>query len=191
MKGCKLVLKRIFCLFIIFSFILFGISQNGIVVQGKSHPSKRMNYKNAILKSEAKEIAKFHLDAAEDKEGKRTKGNKWSDNTKISKTYPLYDSEEKLCAYAVELKDSGEDAGYVVVGASEEYSPIIEYATSGKFYEGELKGSEYLLYDGTLGYYKTSETSDMVSDIRDKGQTYKKVKRKQNREKHTEECMIW
>ena len=188
MNGCKLVLKRIFCLFIIFSFILFGISQNRIVIEGKSRSSKRMDYKNTIQKREAKEIANFHLNVAEDhREGRRTKENKWSDDTKISKTYPLYDSEEKLCAYAFELKDSGEDAGYVVVGANEEYSPIIEYATSGKFYDGELKESEYLLYDGTLGYYKTSETSDVVSDIRDKGHTCKKVKTRQSREKHTEE----
>lgn len=188
MNGCKLVLKRIFCLFIIFSFILFGISQNRIVIEGKSRSSKRMDYKNTIQKREAKEIANFHLNVAEDhREGKRTKENKWSDDTKISKTYPLYDSEEKLCAYAFELKDSGEDAGYVVVGANEEYSPIIEYATSGKFYDGELKESEYLLYDGTLGYYKTSETSDVVSDIRDKGHTCKKIKTRKSREKHTEE----
>lgn len=188
MKEIQNAVKRVFCLFIIFAFILFGISQNSVICVGKPNASRRMDYKNSIKKSEAKEIANFHLDVAEDHmDGKRTVENKWSDKTKISKTYPLYDTEEKLCAYAFELKDSGEDAGYVVVGANEEYSPVIEYATSGKFYDGELKDSEYLLYDGTLGYYKTSKESDVVSDINSGKQKYRKVKQKIQRKKHTEE----
>lgn len=188
MKGIQNATKRVFCLFMIFAFILFGISQNSVICLGKPDESKKMDYKNLIKKSEAKEIANLHLDAAEDHmDGKRTKGNKWSDKTQISKTYPVYDTEEKLCAYAFELKDSGEDAGYIVVGANEEYSPVIEYATSGKFYDGELKASEYLLYDGTIGYYKTSKESDVVVDINDKNQKYRKVKQKIQRKKHEEE----
>lgn len=189
MERIRIVLKRIFCLILIISFVLFGISQNSVVIQGKRNPSKRMDYKSSIKKSEAREIANFHLEMAEENmEGKRTEEKKWTDNTQISKTYPLYDAEKNLCAYVFELKDAGEDAGYVVVGANEEYSPIIEYATSGRFYEGEeLDDSEYLMYDGTLGYYKASKDSDVISDIHDEAQIYIKGSTEPEREKHTEE----
>ena len=61
MNGCKLVLKRIFCLFIIFSFILFGISQNRIVIEGKSRSSKRMDYKIPFKKGKQKRLPIFIL----------------------------------------------------------------------------------------------------------------------------------
>lgn len=188
MHEMKLAFKRFFSCLIIFSFILFGISQNSVEIQGKNYSSKRWDYKTSIKRDEAKEIAGFHLKAAGDKIKKeKTKENNWSDDTKIRKTYSLYDSEEKVCAYAFELEDNGEDAGYVVIGANEEYSPVIEYATSGRFYDGELTDSEYLFYDGALGYYKATEESDVISDIRNEGHTYKKVEEEIEREKHTEE----
>lgn len=136
-----------------------------VLAKETKEETQKLNYKKGIKKSDARKIAKLHLNSVV-KQGSDC--GDWTNSTKIVRELPLYDMVDTLCAYAFELGNKKEDAGYIVVGINEEYTPIIEYSTTGRFLKDTLSEQEYLVYDGTLDYYKTTKNSEKMSNIHKK-----------------------
>lgn len=113
-----------------------------------------------ISKKDAKNIAEYQVQNT--LEGQ---DSIWEKNTEVGKTYNLYNENDEVIAYAVDLTNDGEEAGYVVVGANEENSPIIEFKTSGKFLDQPLNEDEHVIYDGYIDYYKVNETTELATNI--------------------------
>lgn len=68
---------------------------------------------------------------------------------------PLYDFNNKLIAYSVDLKNKiNDEKAYVIVSVNEEDEPIIEFAI-GHFspYDKVDENSQTCIYDGVLSYY--------------------------------------
>ena len=176
--------KKCVCLVFVLSIILTGLRSSTVIIVAKDKKEKVLNYKQGVGKTNAKKVAEFHIESLVEKKKER---GKWNKKPRIKKEIPLYDNQKKICAYVFELSNGNEDAGYVIVGNNEQYAPVIEYSTSGRFWEGELKDSEYIIYDGSLGYYKASDDSKVVTDIHNKDLKYKKNYEKKKRSNHTEE----
>lgn len=168
----KNVGKRLLC--IILAFAMFGFSLQSFEVDtyaaeqevsginqstGDSQKQEAPEEPD-INKEEAKDIAEFQVD-----ETLVNQETDWREGTKIRKVYNLYNEKEEICAYVVELKNGSEDAGYVVVGAVEENPPIIEFQTSGRFLDEKLQSNEYLLYDGSINYYKVDKDTKKATNI--------------------------
>lgn len=113
-----------------------------------------------IDRGDAKKIADFQVD-----ETVKTGETEWKAGTKAGRVFSLYNQDKEIQAYAVELKRGSEDAGYVVVGAEKENAPIIEFRTSGKFLDENLRNGEYLLYDGGINYYKVDEVTNQATSL--------------------------
>lgn len=58
----------------------------------------------------------------------------WKEGVMISKVKPLYALDDTISAYLVELSYDKESAGYIVVSASKESYPIIEYGLNCKHF---------------------------------------------------------
>lgn len=93
---------------------------------------------DTITKNYANKIAEYQVNKTIGK-----KSGKWQQNTSINKTYNLYNEDGNVVAYAVELSNQNDEAGYVVIGANEENPPVIEFKTSGKFLKRHLGSNEY------------------------------------------------
>ena len=168
----KIVGKRLLC--VILAVAMFGFSLQSFEVYTyaaeQEVPGINQSIEDSqrqetpeepdINKEEAKDIAEFQVD--ETLENQETD---WREGTKIRKVYNLYNEKEEICAYAVELKNGSEDAGYVVVGAVEDNPPIIEFQTSGRFLDEKLQSDEYLLYDGSINYYKVDKATKKAINI--------------------------
>lgn len=119
-----------------------------------------------ITKADAKLLAQYQVQRTSEK----NEGN-WSKSTTVSNTYKLYNEKDEVIAYAVELSNSGKEAGYVVVGANEENSPIIEFKTSGKFLKKPLDEDEHIIYDGVIDYYRVDEETQKATNIENQEET--------------------
>ena len=90
----------------------------------------------------------------------------WDKNTIIDSVVKLYDKDNNISAYCIELKDSvGMDQGYIVVGANENTPPIIEFSTSGDFF---VQDNEKGYYFGGINYYiQDKSNKDYFIDVVD------------------------
>gem|GEM_PF-845181 len=94
----------------------------------------------------------------------------WNDVAVINEK-PLYDFDNKLVAYSVDLKSkvNGEKA-YVIVSTSETDEPIIEFATKiFSPYDKITDNTQTCIYDGILNYYskQTSSSGTKYYNIKD------------------------
>lgn len=77
----------------------------------------------------AKEIAQWYI---EDKI-RNNEEYVWKDGTRIFNIIILYDMDNNPSAYMFELKNKKhEDNGYIVIGANEDTTPIIQFSYSKK-----------------------------------------------------------
>lgn len=79
---------------------------------------------------------------------------KWNDDAWIESYYECVDTNENISAYIFNISDNVKKCGYVVVGASEVYAPIIEFGFEGEFYGYKfIEDNELLIYEGGMYYY--------------------------------------
>ena len=113
------------------------------------------------------------MDRSSAVEGQET----FKDNIYVSNLREIYDFSEEVSSYLVEFADeNNQPAGYVVVGASDMYAPIIEFAYDGCVFlydaledvkeESDAVSEEtelndvVLYYNGAMNYYISEETID-------------------------------
>lgn len=124
---------------------------------------------------QAEEIADTFIDSIR-KEGDNT--GAWSQNLIIEREKKLYSADDEVAAYCIEYTNAGgNDCGYVVVGANENYAPIIEYAMEGDFLQTGRK--LYYLGDESISYYKDAGNG-MLQNVLSKDEKVSKREEKQN-----------
>ena len=108
-------------------------------------------------------IAWYHIKA--DVESNESSG--WSDTTIITKEAELYDLDGNISSYTYYLKDKGKNNGYIIIGASRKYAPIIEFSYDGipvadmieEVGKAEYKKNSFKkLYIGGYDYYLESDS---------------------------------
>lgn len=110
----------------------------------------------SIKKNTAEQVAKTFVQnfSSEEETGM------WSQPLLIEEESKLYDMDGNVSAYAIEYTNKNqEDCGYVVVGANENYAPIIEYSQSGNFIHTNKK--IYYLGEESLDYYIENKNGDL------------------------------
>ena len=185
--------KRFLCIVLSFAILNFGLQNYEVELYAAEKraietskdvecpQTEEASNEPVVDKKDAKKIAEFQVD-----ETVKREETDWKPGTKVRKVYNLYDDQKEICANAVELKHGNKDAGYVVVGAGEEYSPIIEFKTSGRFLDESLQSGEYLLYDGNIDYYKVNQDTDQATNIESEKQSFSmdKLARKEKKSKN-------
>lgn len=152
-----------------------------------------VNADDSISISEAKQMAWLQVNSV--REQKQDIGE-WSSNLKIENTQNLYDCDNNITAYCINFVDKdNNDCGYVVVGANDDYDPIVEFATSGDFFTEKGEKTYYL---GEYDYFvqKTDDVNvlENVSDktnIEDKYISIKEAKRVYKKEDHVSEWKFY
>lgn len=92
--------------------------------------------------------------------------SKWNDNTEISDTVTMYDTDGQVSAYSFELETNGKDAGYIVVSAYRDVeSKILEFSdTAEPVYEAlDLVKEDTVVYTGGLNYFKKVDAGRLIS----------------------------
>lgn len=77
--------------------------------------------------SEVRKVAESFVIANYDDKSKRG----WDNDTIISSIKAIFDTENNVSSYLVNLGNDGKESGYVIIAADKEEMPIIEYSTSG------------------------------------------------------------
>lgn len=103
-----------------------------------------------ISLSEAGSLALWFV--ADDMATNPTSG--WSKATRLSKITTLYNENDIPSGYSFELKTGNNDAGYVIVSATEDSDAIKEYAYQGQplFYQNTAGHFDKVYFTGTLNY---------------------------------------
>lgn len=86
----------------------------------------------------------------------------WKDDVHIDNIIQLYEYDDSISAYVFEYCNSlKQECGYIVAGANENYAPIIEYTTSGKF----IQTNEKIYYFGEepADYYIKNKQGNFYS----------------------------
>lgn len=81
-------------------------------------------------------------------------------NVRVIDDIPLYDFNNKLIAYSVDLQSkTNNEKAYVIISKNEDDGPILEFAT-GKYslYHNIINSDQTCIYDGVLSYYSTSNS---------------------------------
>lgn len=171
-KNMREAGKRLLCIVLSFAVCIFSllnfeydsyaVEQSGADMTESTGEQQLEEFEDGpdIDRGDAKKIADFQVD-----ETVKTGETEWKAGTKAGRVFSLYNQDKEIQAYAVELKRGSEDAGYVVVGAEKENAPIIEFRTSGKFLDENLRNGEYLLYDGGINYYKVDEVTNQATSL--------------------------
>ncbi|MBR3470250.1 MAG: C39 family peptidase [Lachnospiraceae bacterium] len=114
------------------------------------------NCDETIDEQMASKIAQKHIQSVIQLNKDQDTSN-WHWGMHLGTPLKMYDLTEKISAYCFEVFDElDEDCGYVVVGANNNYAPIIEYNFKDKFYpsvEAEKRGATRVLYLGGVDYY--------------------------------------
>ena len=154
-------LKRIISMIVLVGVVCLRVKCDaGIVDASQKRTCEVMD--DTITKNYANKIAEYQVNKTIGK-----KSGKWQQNTSINKTYNLYNEDGNVVAYAVELSNQNDEAGYVVIGANEENPPVIEFKTSGKFLKRHLGSNEYIIYDGFTNYYIVNKDTQIATSIDD------------------------
>ena len=180
------MMKKVFCYIMIVAFCFLSFKNSGVRVEAKRQKSS--DFKKYSQK-EAKSIGKKQVSALI-----KNKGEIASDiKIKAERSQFIYNAEKELCAYAFDIKKNGEDSGYVVVGANEEYPPIIEYALTGRFLDNSvcLNGGEYLIYDGGVNYYKAKNEESVAKNIHTKKEVELEELKKERRMRTVDHSSEW
>ena len=116
------------------------------------------NCDETIDEQMASKIAQKHIQSVIQLNKDQDTSN-WHWGMHLGTPLKMYDLTEKISAYCFEVFDElDEDCGYVVVGANNNYAPIIEYNFKDKFYpsvEAEKRGATRVLYLGGVDYIST------------------------------------
>lgn len=92
--------------------------------------------------------------------------SKWNDDTEISDTVTMYDTDGQVSAYSFELETNGKDAGYIVVSAyGDVESKILEFSdTAEPVYDAlDLAKEDTVVYTGGLNYFKKVDAGRLIS----------------------------
>ncbi len=90
----------------------------------------------------------------------------WS-SVSIVNNLPLYDFDNKLIAYSLDLKSNiDNEKAYVIVSTSEQDEPILEFAKGAYSPYDKITGrNKACIYDGVTGYYSHDLSSGKYHDF--------------------------
>ncbi len=89
----------------------------------------------------------------------------WDENSYLNINIQCYDMNDNISAYVFDVSDSMTETneGYIVVGASRVYCPIIEYSETAEFpFEEYLEDGDKLIYEGGTNYYGYDRTNEQL-----------------------------
>lgn len=90
----------------------------------------------------------------------------WRWGIRLGTPIEMYDVNDCVNSYYIQVFDkSNMPAGYVVIGATREYAPVIEFSTSGSFYatQNGVRNNKAVYYDGGIDYYyKNNDTFSSI-----------------------------
>jgi len=83
--------------------------------------------------------------------------SEWDNTSKIGEVTPMYDLNDNITAYSCQVVTGNENAGYIVVPASSELSPIVEFSYSSESPVGILNNATETLNDTLDALNNTSD----------------------------------
>lgn len=89
----------------------------------------------------------------------------WSDVAVVNYK-PLYDFNDKLIAYSLDLKSNiNDEKAFVIISTSEEDSPIIEFGIKTNSPYDKIDNNKTCIFDGIQGYYSHETSTGKYHDI--------------------------
>lgn len=89
---------------------------------------------------------------------------KWKDVTSYN-TKPLYDFNNNLIAYSVDLKSNVDNSkAYAIISVNEEDAPVLEFSEGHTSPFDQLDANKVGIYDGAVSYYSKETTNAQNQD---------------------------
>ena len=90
----------------------------------------------------------------------------WSD-VSVEKSTPLYDFNNNLVAYSVDLKNNlNDEKAFAIISIDETDGPILEFSVGNQSpYDKVDDDNQTCIFDGILGYYSHANSNDKYTDI--------------------------
>ena len=151
-------LKKIFLFLVAFAVINYNIFICTSKIYAASFELIEAIKKNYISEDMAYNIAQSFIVNSVD----NGVAENWNEYAEAQLLSECYDTNGNISAYVYNITDtySNEKCGYIVIGGSRVYSPVIEFSENEDFtYVNYLCANDILIYEGGIDYYGYSDES--------------------------------
>lgn len=152
-------IEKVFMLLVAFAVVNYSVIIETTKIYAASFEYVEEMKKNCISEDIAYNIAQsFIVNAVENEIA-----DNWNEYSEAWLLAKCYDTNRNISAYVYNVTDTYSNAkcGYIVIGGSRVYSPIIEFAENEDFmYTDYLSANDMLIYEGGIYYYGYNDRSN-------------------------------